>query len=323
MLDPPVLDDQYTGTAPGASPAEVRALSRLEPWRGIAQIALEWALIVLPVWACHRYFSWPAYALTVVWVGARQHALAVLMHEATHYRLWPDKRVNDAIGDATTAWPLFLDVAAYREKHFAHHRHVNTAQDPDWVSAHGLFEYHFPRSAWQLALLFVATMLGFGAYRQVQSLLFYAAPARPSRPPLVRLGFHVALLVGLVLAGALPLYLAYWVVPLLTWTRWIVYLRFVAEHGLDTRGDVVAVTRTVQASLPGRLLVAPGNIHYHIEHHLHPSVPFYNLPALHRALMRDPAHRARAQVFTGYGSVLRDCVTSRPGAQGAVPEEST
>jgi fatty acid desaturase len=319
----PPFDDQYVGAAPPALPAEVRALSRLRPWRGVAQIALEWALIAAPIWACHRFFSWPLYLITVIWVGARQHALVILMHEAVHYRLWPDKRVNDALGDVTTAWPLFLEVASYREKHFAHHRHVNTPDDPDWISAQGLFEYRFPKRGWELGLIFVATLLGFGAYRQVQTLLFYRAPARPTRPRYAQLAFHVAVFTALALAGALPLYLAYWLVPLVTWTRWIIYLRFVAEHALDRQGDVVTVTRTVLPSLLGRLLVVPGNIHYHIEHHLYPSVPFYNLPALHRALMRDPAHRARAQVFPGFAPVLEACLAPRSDAANADPKEST
>jgi fatty acid desaturase len=315
----PPLDDQYVGASPAASPAEVRALSRLRPWRGVAQIALEWALIAGPVWACHRAFSWPAYALTVIWVGARQHALAVLMHEAVHYRLSADKRVNDAIGDVTAAWPLFLDVASYREKHFAHHRHVNTDDDPDWISARDLFEYRFPMPWWEMALLFAGTMLGFGAFRQVQSLFFYGAPARGARSPVLKLAFYAALFAALALTGSLRLYAAYWIVPLLTWMRWAVYLRFASEHPLGVRGDVVAVTHTVVPSLLGRLFIGPNGIHYHIEHHLYPSVPFYNLPALHRALARDPAHRARARVFDGYPAVLRALVSRRSPAAAEDP----
>jgi fatty acid desaturase len=306
MLAATLDDDAGAGARSPASPAEIRALSRLRPLRTIAQIALEWALLLASIWACHRFFSWPLYLLTVIWVGARQHAITVLMHEATHYRLSPDKRVNDLVGNVTTAWPLFLDVASFRDKHFAHHRKVNLPEDPDWVSAQGLFEYKVPKRPWEMALIFLGTLLGFGAYRQIQALFFYGgAPSRPGRLPLAQIGFHAAVFTALALSRALPLYLAYWVVPLLTWMRWAVYLRFLSEHELDARGDVVAMTNTVLPSIVGRLFIGPNNIHYHIEHHLHPSVPFYNLPSLHRILMRDPAHRARARVLDGYPAVLR------------------
>jgi fatty acid desaturase len=312
-------DDVHVGSAPTRHLADVRALSRLSPWRGLAQIALEWAGIVAAIVACHRWFSWPLYLGTVVWVGARQHALAVLMHEAVHRRLSPDRRVNEAVGEIALAWPLFLGLKAYREIHFAHHRHVNTPEDPDWVSAMGLFEYRFPRRWWELGLLFLATMTGFGAYRQIHTLLFYsrsdlvdAAPPRPARLPIGRIAFYLVVFGALALFHGLPLFLGYWLVPLLTWTRWIVYLRVAAEHLALPRGDLATITRTVVPSLVGRLLVAPDNIHYHLEHHLHPSEPFYNLPELHRVLMDDPEHRARAHVVSGYLAVLRECVAHRP-----------
>jgi fatty acid desaturase len=318
------VDDAHVGEPPLRQQAAVAALSRLSNWRGLVQVALEWSGIAIAIGACHRWFSYPLYLATLVWVGARQHAIAVLMHEGVHRRLSPNRRVNDWVGDAALAWPLFLSLAAYREIHFAHHRHVNTKDDPDWVSAMGLFEYRFPKRWWHLALLFVATMTGFGAYRQIHTLLFYSrrdlvaqAPPRKASFPYAQIAFYLGIFGALMATGGLSLFVFYWVVPLLTWTRWITYLRVTSEHLAlpePVQGDLATLTRTVVPSVATRLLVVPNNIHYHLEHHQHPSVPFYNLPKLHRVLMSDPDHRSKARVVTSYFQVLRECVDYRPRA---------
>ena len=60
-----------------------------------------------------------------------------------------------------------------------------------------------------------------------------------------------------------------------------------------------------------RCFFAPHNINHHIEHHLFPGVPFYNLPKLSAALMRDETYRANAHITRGYSTgVLRECLAA-------------
>ena len=49
------------------------------------------------------------------------------------------------------------------------------------------------------------------------------------------------------------------------------------------------------------------NENYHLEHHLYPTIPWYNLPRLHRALRDDLA--ARGSPFIGsYFAFVREFV---------------
>src|SRR5580765_2276308 len=80
--------DTYAGAIPERLSGDVlRALSRVSVTRSWFHIALEWlsiaAAIALGEWLHH----WYGYVAAVIWIGARQHALAILMHEGTHYRV--------------------------------------------------------------------------------------------------------------------------------------------------------------------------------------------------------------------------------------------
>src|SRR5690242_19912669 len=90
--------------------ATIRSLSQIRPWRGILQVALEWLGISIAIFVCNRYWNPVLYVLTVMWIGARQNALAVMMHEAVHYRLLPNRKWNDWIGEVFTAWPVMVTV---------------------------------------------------------------------------------------------------------------------------------------------------------------------------------------------------------------------
>src|SRR4051812_48291906 len=75
--------------------ARLRELSRLSPARAALAIAVEWAGVLAALFVYLRWPFWWTAALLVPWIGARQAAMAVLVHDAVHFRLFRDRRVND------------------------------------------------------------------------------------------------------------------------------------------------------------------------------------------------------------------------------------
>ena len=77
---------------------------------------------------------------------------------------------------------------------------------------------------------------------------------------------------------------------MLTVLQPILRLRAIAEHGgvTDLSSPLTAArcNRTFGSpgNLIGRALCFPHHVNYHLEHHLYPGVPHYNLPGLHTAL---------------------------------------
>ena len=58
------------------------------------------------------------------------------------------------------------------------------------------------------------------------------------------------------------------------------------EHGAVTDfGSPLTAARTNHAPWWARWLLFPHHVNYHVEHHLYPAIPHYNLPACHRELV--------------------------------------
>ncbi len=107
---------------------ELLELSALSPLRSTFHIVAEWTLIMSAIFLCRRHFNFAVDLVTVAFIGARQHALLILMHDGVHYRLFRDRRLNDWTPEIVLAWPNLISARAYRKNHFAHHRYLNTAQ---------------------------------------------------------------------------------------------------------------------------------------------------------------------------------------------------
>lgn len=54
-------------------------------------------------------------------------------------------------------------------------------------------------------------------------------------------------------------------------------------------------------------MMNPHHVAYHLEHHLFPAVPHYNLPKLHLALAADPRYE-KALVDYSYSEAINDVV---------------
>ncbi len=316
------ISGETTHNKPKRLPGNIlQQLSRVSPYKGPAIVTMEWLLIIMAAWLCNSFFHWSLYILTVIFIGSRQHALLVMMHEAVHYRLLPNRKLNDLIGNIFCAWPIMLNYEVYRKAHFAHHRYLMTDNDPDWNVQKEEAEYRFPKKLTGFLTLFIRDIIGLGAYQQLQTIFLYKndrtqpAPKQKSRNTKLKAYIlpllYLLALVLLYLIGMLPEFFLYWIVPAFTWLKWSLYLRSVGEHhGLDSNKDASEqhpLSRTTKVGWLSKIFIASHNVSYHAEHHLYPSVPQYNLPQIHKLLMQDDGFRHHNRITHGYFNVMREC----------------
>jgi len=290
---------------------ELKKLSVLRPGMTIAALAFDWALIAAAIALSIHFGGVWCYLLAVALIAGRMHAFGVLMHEAAHFRFLKDRKTADLIGDLFIAWPIMATVDGYRQNHLAHHQHTNTDKDPDWNVKVGTTAFTFPQKMWVVALNLLGYVVAVNSVRDLAHILpRLAATKQTTRYRLARLGYYLAAATLITVLGIWKGFLLYWVVPYMTLFLLFLYIRSVAEHfGSMDYDEELGSTRTVIPSLWERLFFAPHHVNYHLEHHLFPGVPFYNLPKLHAALMRDEAYRAGAHITRGYATgVLRECV---------------
>jgi fatty acid desaturase len=291
--------------------AELAPLTQLSAARSLLAIGQTVALIAAAV--ALAVLTWPsAWMLaSIAAIGIAQHGLFILAHEAAHYRLFADRRVNDIVGRAI-GMAGGISMCTYRVTHRLHHNNLYGEEDPD-TAIHG----GYPRGKAYLWNKLARDLAGLNAWKTFA--YFFGAPAinadtrREIRPlddtsPGLRaaarrdrlwvLGFHVAApLLALRLGGphGLLLYAVLWILPLLTTLQPILRLRAVFEHGaVEDLGSPLTAARTNRtwgsaANWLARLVLFPHHVNYHLEHHLYPAVPHYHLPRLHRLLLHKGA----------------------------------
>jgi fatty acid desaturase len=273
--------------------AQISALSRLYPSRSISALLLDWSVI----WACfgvtcffRQPWVWAACAAAVL---TRQHALLVLMHDASHFRLLPSKRWNDWVSDLFLAYPFGITTDGFRRGHLGHHRFLGTDRDPEWVLRHGKDDWQFPMRPGKFVSLFARMISGKGVLDIVRNLRMY--DQLPSTGPIQRSRAQGVARVVYYLAMAALIWrlhwgrqvLVLWSIPEYIFLPAIMRLRSIADHhGLEGE-TLLNSARDYHPGWLSRLLFFPHYAHYHLVHHLYPAIPFYHLPLAQQALAKE------------------------------------
>jgi fatty acid desaturase len=284
----------------------IKALSRVHTWTPLYHIVEIWLVIALAI-----SFSAVAAPLAsgvvgvLVYIGAvaviasRQHALMVLTHEGIHKRLSRILWVNDWLARLLAAFPVFISLAKWRFIHLDHHQYTHTADDPDRAiyARYPLASRKFRRLLLRdLCGVNVITTLKYfidiplvtnefnrrflgeareAQYRQIADMRAFA-------------WFWFSVLTAGLLIGGLQfviLFVLYWLAPYCTLTQGFFRIRGAIEHGnVPDPQNLYRQTRTYLITPVLAFFFSPKHVNYHLEHHLYPSVPFYNLPRLHDVL---------------------------------------
>ncbi len=306
----------------GVDTGQINLLA-LKPMKTLLALLFDWLIIGLVIWFASRLEDWIVTSFAVVIIAGRQQALGILVHEAAHYRVYPSKRINDVISNCFMAFPLLLTTSSYRKSHMAHHLYLNTDRDPDWFRKKDRAEWKVPTSRGRLFWIILREGLGFGVWTIGKILMNYTGKEQKTPGPadsesrdrfrLVQLIYWVAILSLVFLLHGGMLFLTYWVVPLLFVLPVILKVRSLAEHfGLERQSDLDH-SRNYFDNIVWLFLLAPHNANYHLDHHLFPMVPFYNLPKLHRILAQhtsyaDGAHSNASMLSFRARSLLADLI---------------
>lgn len=286
-------------TPPRLEAALALELHRVEYWRHALRILIFTALYLAgaigAVWLSHWHWllAIPAYLLA----AASLHGISLFAHEAVHGTLAPNHVWNRVLG-ALCAIPVLQNCSAYRVLHLRHHRHLGEGGDPDHYANYTRFSGLIFLMNWGRLLI------GYPAYITAIPILGYRQGNRRDR-----LGILAELLLTIVCVALALRWLPGgwlwhgWLMPMV-FINTMVNIRGMSQHTLlEHANDEVLGTRTILTSPLVRFFMC--NENFHLEHHLHPGVPWYALPEVHRAL--EPELRRRgAPYISSYSAFVAE-----------------
>lgn len=289
----------------------VRKLSKVNDLHFLWTVTYEWAIIALSIAAAVWTGSLLVYILAFIIISTRQHALAILMHDGTHFRCLNNRTANNIVCDLLCAFPLNMTTSRYRYEHLCHHRFLNTDKDYYWQDFDKYSDWHWPKTKSQAIWVFIKDLLGINL-KDMLPVLYRWSPwinhfsTKESPSPLgkgerIRLYlFLITVAAVLTITGGWFVFFVLWLLPLSTLTMALMRMRTIAEHLGIPNKDELDASRHIDGTFLERQAFAPHNINYHIGHHLFPSVPYYNLPKLHELLLKNNYFKEHAIIKRTY-----------------------
>ena len=161
-------------------------------------------------WGLAWAWNVPVTLLAVAVVGALQHRLTTLAHEASHYILFRNRLLNELASDFLCMFPMWSTTHQYRLQHLAHHQFPNDPErDPDvaQMEASG-HRFDFPmrpgRFLWECVLKQMLWVPGLIRYIRMRAR--FVATGGGSGPYLAPVSrSKLLVLVGLVYLALLAL----------------------------------------------------------------------------------------------------------------------
>jgi fatty acid desaturase len=217
-------------------------------------------------------------------IGAALHYLLLFFHEASHYLIAPNKKLNDRLTDICIGALLLYPVAAYREVHFAHHRNLGTPEDPERSYFNPLTSRFLIESLCGIRAL--RTLCAHRAGRDRK------ATGRIATAILLGTVLHGVLLATAIFLKAWPLLVAWcvgvgMVFPAVSAVRQLLEHRDIGATGdaqrytVEPHGEIL---RSFDSGILTRIIGAAG-FDRHAIHHLEPQISYQYLPALEAFLL--------------------------------------
>lgn len=244
--------------------------------------------------ATYHFIGPLAFAGTWLAIGALQHRISIIQHEANHYLLFRNRKWNDWIG-AVFAYSIGFTMS-YRRIHYRHHARLGDSDDPDLPNY-----IDYPQTALGFAADILRNASGYAAAMQfLRQVLGAGRESGEQASAKIHAGAGENPL-GIVVAQALIFaafaltvgwldYFLLWALPLATAAKTLAHFRNVVEHAHTRSTHSPLRYRTLESPAIENFFFAPLHFNYHAEHHFYPQIPYYNLPRAHEILKKQKAY---------------------------------
>jgi fatty acid desaturase len=284
-------------------------------FESVACVTLFFGLLAITLLAWENG-CWPVVFIGWLLQAHVGHINLLAFHEASHYTLHPNRRINELQGILLGS-VILTPLSAYRWVHNQHHIYLGTPRDAE------LWPFVDPQASRSRRLLTVAAELLLGFF--YTPIIFLRGVLVAQRMPRVTarrlikeynlcIALWTAVLSAAIYFGVMKEFIVGYLIPAMLAGN-LQSLRKFTEHLGLLGHDVPSTTRTViDSSLPGRLLSASMlHIDLHGPHHLHAKIPHHRLPeATPIAYEHQLCDPISSNVFPSYISAFRAMLWTLP-----------
>ncbi len=290
---------------------EIAYFSRKSDWRGLGVILNTWASILILFFIVSTWTNAFTIIALLLLLPGRMLALAVISHDCGHKVLFKSEKLNFIVGQYFSANLVFTDLTDYATSHRQHHKLAGTDQDPDLPNYQ-----HYPVEKSSFKRKIIRDITGQTGYKLLHYVISSALQYRHKERrefawPFVKELFIQGVFAVFVSLAFTPALYLIWLATFFTSYMIIVRLRQLAEHASVPNlydPDPRQNTRTVIARWWEKLVLAPNNVNFHVEHHFMASVPCYRLAEFHQHL-QDKGVYKNTVISEGYPSLLKQLIT--------------
>ena len=254
------------------------------------------ALVMTGLGQPSGFAHWILRATGTFVVALALHMVALLMHDGVHRSLFRHPAVNRWASAALGACVL-ISASAYQAMHERHHNFLGDERDPD--------DYHNysgdRRIVW--AMHYLRLVAGTFLYMAlIPVMVARIGSPREKRRVATEYALLLLLYAGLFVMLPSDVLVHAWLIPIIP-AGIMFNIRSLAAHGLTDPSDPLLASRSIDAHPVVAFFFR--NENFHLEHHLFPEIPSYNLARVHRLVF---ARMPRATIARSYVGFLRQFV---------------
>jgi fatty acid desaturase len=256
-------------------------------WRSTARILGVLTVLIVAVPLTVSYVSPWGLLMVGPLLGARIYKVTILLHDCVHGTLFAQRRWNRLVGRLAAA-STGVEFKAFARLHAKHHRRYGQADDPQGEDYLRLSNAGPSRLLWHL----LNPLVGFGLGKLDTLKAAVGSGARRDLTSHLLWTGSVQGVIALVVTAGGRLW---WLIPFYpgcaaTFGLFCSRVRGFCEHVAPPGEESAGFVRSHSPNLIEGLFFYDLGFNYHVEHHLYPTAPSYQLQALHAHLgpPRDP-----------------------------------
>ena len=222
--------------------------------------------------------------------GASMHGVCLFTHEGVHGTIHKNILVNNFIG-SLSGYIVLQTMAGYRVLHLKHHKYLNINGDP------GLLKTYVSNKFIIVAMEWGYLLFGYVAFLSIIPYQGFKQGTKKDKVLIIKDLIFIFLISGLIIKF-LPLsWLIHgWLIPMI-FVHFMMNIRGMSQHlMLEDHHDPYNGARTIIAHPIVDFFLC--NENYHIEHHLYPSIPWYNLKKVHSLIQRELNEKNSTIIFS-------------------------